>query len=413
MSRDKKSYGWKKILLGNACSKITKGTTPITIGFEFKSRGVNFIKVESISENGSFIDEYLAHISDKCHNALSRSKIEENDILFSIAGALGRRAIAVKTILPANTNQAVAIIRLNDNNLLDTFFLYHYLGSPQIKQYVEMINVKSAQANLSLENLKCFEIVSPPILEQRKIAKILTTVDNLIEKTETLIAKYQSIKQGMMHDLFTRGVDANGQLRPPVDEAPELYKESELGWIPKEWEETILGRVCTLQRGFDLPMQKRVEGEVPVYGSNGIDGFHNIPILKGPNVITGRSGTIGLVHFEIFDCWPLNTTLYVKNFYNNHPKFIFYLLQFLALERFVAATGVPSLNRNFVHPLNISIPPIREQKKITMILSTLQDYIEKEQKFHSKVKKIKTALMQDLLTGKVRVTPDKPKDTPS
>ena len=83
-----------------------------------------------------------------------------------------------------------------------------------------------------------------PILDQpqqRKIARILTTVDNLIEKTEALIAKYQAIKQGMMHDLFTRGVDAHGHLRLPYEEAPELYKPSELGWIPREWRATTVG----------------------------------------------------------------------------------------------------------------------------------------------------------------------------
>ena len=79
-------------------------------------------------------------------------------------------------------------------------------------------------------------ITCPPLPEQRKIAKILTTVDNLIEKTEALIAKYQSVKQGLMQDLFTRGLDQHGHLRPPYAEAPELYNKSELGWIPREWE---------------------------------------------------------------------------------------------------------------------------------------------------------------------------------
>ena len=85
----------------------------------------------------------------------------------------------------------------------------------------------------------------PSLLEQRKIARILTTLDNLIEKTEALIAKYQAIKQGMMHDLFTRGVDAHGHLRPPQAEAPDLYKQSELGWIPKEWEVHPCGSLCS------------------------------------------------------------------------------------------------------------------------------------------------------------------------
>ena len=89
----------------------------------------------------------------------------------------------------------------------------------------------------------------PPLSEQRKIARILTTLDNLIENTETLIAKYQAIKQGMMHDLFSRGVDARGHLRPPQAEAPDLYKQSGLGWIPKSWQANRLGDVCETASG--------------------------------------------------------------------------------------------------------------------------------------------------------------------
>ena len=86
------------------------------------------------------------------------------------------------------------------------------------------------------EKVAALEIPTPPLPEQRKIARILSTVDDLIELTEALIAKYRAIKQGLMHDLLTRGVDASGRLRPPREEAPGLYRESAVGWVPREWE---------------------------------------------------------------------------------------------------------------------------------------------------------------------------------
>jgi len=116
----------------------------------------------------------------------------------------------------------------------DTGYLYYALQHAE----QDFINYgqTGTQANLNTTIVGNHNLFVPLLPQQRTIAKILTTVDNLIEKTEALIAKYQAIKQGMMHDLFTRGVDEHGHLRPPYDEAPDLYKESELGWIPKEWE---------------------------------------------------------------------------------------------------------------------------------------------------------------------------------
>ena len=103
----------EKIRLGDVADVITKGTTPTSIGYEFVNKGINFIKVESINEDGAFIENKFAYITDECDKKLSRSQLQENDILFSIAGAIGRVAIVDKNILPANTNQALAIIRLH------------------------------------------------------------------------------------------------------------------------------------------------------------------------------------------------------------------------------------------------------------------------------------------------------------
>ena len=102
----------KKVKLGDIATTITKGTTPTTIGFDFVDKGINFVKIESISDNGSFLKEKFGHIEEHCNKKMQRSQLQENDVLFSIAGAIGRVAIVNKEILPANTNQALAIIRI-------------------------------------------------------------------------------------------------------------------------------------------------------------------------------------------------------------------------------------------------------------------------------------------------------------
>jgi len=131
-----------------------------------------------------------------------------------------------------------------------------------------------------------------------------------------------------------------------------------------------------LQRGFDLPKSFMQEGEVPVLGSNCIIGYHNEAKVAPPGVVTGRSGTLGLVQYTDSPYWPHNTALWVKNFKGNHPKFVFYKLQTLNLETFNGGVSVPTLNRNVLDDLEVSIPDHEAQKRIADILSTYDDLIE-------------------------------------
>ncbi|MEH2423215.1 MAG: restriction endonuclease subunit S [Nostoc sp.] len=142
------------------------------------------------------------------------------------------------------------------------------------------------------------------------------------------------------------------------------------------WKDCTLGDVITLQRGFDLPSSKRQDGKVPVVSSSGISGYHNVAKVKAPGVVTGRYGTLGEVFHIDQDFWPLNTTLYVKNFKDNDHKFISYFLKTLNLAHQNTAGAVPGLNRNALHLLPVKIPSLPTQKKIAAILSAYDDLIE-------------------------------------
>lgn len=138
--------------------------------------------------------------------------------------------------------------------------------------------------------------------------------------------------------------------------------------LPTGWNMKPLGKVATLQRGFDLPVQSRHEGTVPIFAANGPVGTHDVGKAKGPGVVTGRSGTLGKVHFVETDFWPLNTALWVKDFHGNDPAWISRLLTWMRLEQFTRGAGVPTLNRNLVHVVEIALPPLAEQKRIAGIL---------------------------------------------
>jgi type I restriction enzyme S subunit len=122
------------------------------------------------------------------------------------------------------------------------------------------------------------------------------------------------------------------------------------------WRESKLGDVLTLQRGHDLPNTVREEGEVPVVSSSGITGHHNEAKATAPGVVTGRYGTIGEVFYIEQDYWPLNTALYVKDFKNNHPRFIAYLLRNVLRNYKSDKAAVPGVNRNVLHEMKILFP---------------------------------------------------------
>ena len=145
---------------------------------------------------------------------------------------------------------------------------------------------------------------------------------------------------------------------------------------PGQWREVTLGDVITLQRGFDLPETERQPGPHPVIASTGPVGTHHKAAVNGPGVVIGRSGSLGGGQFVESDFWPLNTTLWVKDFHENDRRFCYYLLKSLNLADFNAGSGVPTLNRNHIHPLPVKVPGVPEQRAIADVLGTLDDKIE-------------------------------------
>ncbi|PME65682.1 hypothetical protein BCV33_14530 [Vibrio lentus] len=173
--------------------------------------------------------------------------------------------------------------------------------------------------------------------------------------------------------------------------------------VPNEWGYKKLGVVAELQRGFDLPSAKRLEGSVPIISSGGLSGYHNEAKVKAPGIVTGRYGSIGEVFFVQDDFWPLNTSLWVKNFHGNDPKFIYYLLSNFDFKKFSDKTGVPGVNRNDLHAVKVGVPPLPEQRKIAKILSKWDKAITITEKLIEISKQHKKALMQQLLGGRKRL----------
>lgn len=143
-----------------------------------------------------------------------------------------------------------------------------------------------------------------------------------------------------------------------------------------EWKEYKLGEIVTFQRGHDLPKDKMIDGDIPVAGSNGIIGYHNQFTKEGPGVTIGRSGNIGIPHYYPNAYWAHNTVLYIFDFKGNDAKFMYYLLKTFDFTQLNTGSAVPSLNRNHIHELPVSIPDVSTQRRIAAILSSLDDKID-------------------------------------
>ncbi len=162
-----------------------------------------------------------------------------------------------------------------------------------------------------------------------------------------------------------------------------------------EWQETALGAVIELKRGYDLPQQQRRLGRVPLVSSSGVTDYHAVAMVKGPGVVTGRYGTLGQVFFVPDDFWPLNTTLYVRDFKGNDPRFISYFLRGLDFLAYSDKAAVPGLNRNHLHQARVRLPSdISEQRAIAHILGTLDDKIELNRQMNETLEAMARALFK-------------------
>ena len=199
--------GWGVKQLGDVTSVITKGTTPTTLGKQFASEGINFIKVQSIDEQGDILDSKLAKIDDKTHELLKRSQLQENDILFSIAGAIGRAATVPKRFLPANTNQALAIIRPLD--LSFTPYLYQTLRSSEFLSYSLERVVQTAQANVSLSVLSSAPVIVPMKVILDDFNKNLTPITNLVDVLREKNTNLRQTRDLLLPKLISGEVDVS------------------------------------------------------------------------------------------------------------------------------------------------------------------------------------------------------------
>jgi type I restriction enzyme S subunit len=319
--------------------------------------------------NDGFRRDGLAFIGDVHAAELANVEVLKGDVLLNITGDSVARACQVDPgVLPARVNQHVAIVR-PDPNKLDARFLRYFLVSPEMQdKLLSWAGSGGTRNALTKGMIESFDVPAPEdIDEQRAIAHILGTLDDKIELNRRLNETLEAMARALFKSWFVDfdPVRANAEGRDPglpkplADLFPARLADSELGEIPQGWEVGPLDSALVLQRGFDLPATERMPGVYPVLAASGPSGTHDEFMVRGPGVTTGRSGVLGKVFYVAEDFWPLNTSLWVKEFRHSRPAYAYHLLQGQDFTLFNAGSAVPTLNRNHVHTLPTLLPPMR------------------------------------------------------
>ena len=313
-----------------------------------------------------------------------------------------------------------AYLIYNFKNTDPKYFYYNF--SKNFYERVHSMTAKSSVDSVRREMITKMQIPIPPTLaEQQRIAKALSDVDALISTTEKLIQKKKNIKQGAMQNLLTgkkrlpgfgdKQTDLfvpNGthtkevkNVSPEQNRLSAKMKQTELGEIPVDWEVKSLGEMLKIGHGKDYKNLK--SGNVPVYGTGGYMTSVNDFLYEGETVCIGRKGTIDKPQYHSGKIWTVDTLFYTYDFKSLNPKYLFYkfcLIDWLSMNE---ASGVPSLTAKNIEDIQITIPTEEEQTAIANVLSSMDKEIETLNTKLEKYRNLKTAMMQQLLTGKIRL----------
>jgi type I restriction enzyme S subunit len=410
---------WKQMVLGDMGYTYGGLTNKTIVDFGF---GKPFIPYMNIFSNGKINPKFLVLVN--IHPGERQNTVKYGDLFFTTSSEtveeVGMTSVLLDDIGEAYLNSFCFGFRLNNfDDLLPEFAPFLFRGL-ELRKKISLFGQGSTRYNLpKTELLAKLKIDLPTIPEQRKIAKILSTTDSVIEKTHAAIAKYKAIKQGILHDLFTRGIDIKtGKLRPKQEEAPEFYKESELGWIPKEWDKEILGNVSDIIMGQSpdsiyyntsnqgLPL---IQGNADIKERKSIQRIWTSQVTKfidaGDIIMTVRApvGLIGIASQP--SCAGRGICAFKTS--NINSIYLFYLLIFhedswRSLEQGSTFTAVGSIEvYNF--PLSIA-RSLTEQQLIADKLISIDKKINTEQKYLQKIQQMKSGIMADLLSGKKIVT---------
>ena len=398
------TQGWEVQKLGSI-SSIIMGQSPDSRYYSEEELGKCFL--QGCSEFGG------SNPIPKLFCSQGHKTVSQGAILFSVRAPVGRINVADREYIIGRGLAGIYATKI------DAGYLKHFLLSNECK-------FQTASQGSTFEAISSVELAKWPVEfpsawpEQSKIAEVLSIVDKAIEQTDALISKQQRIKTGLMQDLLTRGIDEHGNVR---SEETHKFKDSLVGRLPKDWECTSLGSITQVGQGLQIPIAARHQIEGPgrylyitVQYLNG--GQSDPEYIQDPlesvkcnieDILFTRTGNTGQIISGLQGVLHNN---FFKVEYDRNRVDKDFLIHFLRWQPtqdrimdLAGTTTIPDLKHGDFYSLNIGLPGVLEQRLISHVLRQINTSITKELAILSKLRSLKSGLMQDLLTGRVRITP--------
>lgn len=424
--------GWKLVPL-SSLAKVVSGGTPSRDVDSYWNGEIPWVTPTDITRtNGRFLLETQENITKAGLLSCSATLVSPGAILMTSRATVGESRIAAIEVC---TNQGFKnLVPLEG---VSSLFLYYQMQ--RLRGAYKVFGIGSTFLEVSKKDTERFEVLIPKDKgEQDKIASVIDVVDIAIEETESLITKYQQIKAGLMHDLFTRGVTADGKLRPPREQAPELYHETPIGWIPKEWGCKKLGVILQESGGYlqtgpfgsQLHAHEYTHEGIPVVMPQDIEDGRILEReiariqetravlltrhrVKLGDIIIARRGELSraaaITHNELG--WVCGTGCFLLRLAGSklNPQFVSYAYRHHIVQRQIegmaVGTTMPSLNNSVMNALFFPYVGEDEQARITERLEKAESKLSALMAEKGKLGKQKAGLMHDLLTGRVPVKP--------
>ncbi len=427
---------WYNVSLGSISTQ-KKGINYKSDDYVNRDTGHPFITIKCFIKGGGYDATGLKFYGGFSTNA---DHLNVGDVVFAVTDLTRAGDIVGSPLRVPNFGGGKSAVASMDCMQIDPIeskcdirFLYHRMMLPDVRRQMVAFSAGSTVLHLDIKKVPQIILGLPANVEkQQTIATILDTLDQTIAKTEALIEKQQQIKAGLMHDLFTRGIGPDGKLRPPREQAPELYQETPIGWIPKEWSCTqldVLADIIDPQPDHRTPPEQ-LEG-VPYIGIGDFDEFGQINFqkcrkvipkafqkqrvrftAKNGDIIYGKIGTIGnprtlsdgmyAVSANVVLIQPCFDSTYLRNALESH----WFEKQ---VSDITNTTSQPALGIEKIRVLKVPLPNDgQEVERVAKKLDAVNTKLREDSKQRAKLIKQKSGLMHDLLTGKVQVNPDPP-----
>ena len=374
---------WKVRRIGTFAIKVGSGATPRGGKSVYLTSRVShaLIRSQHVFDRRFDRDE-IAFITKEHSKELQNVEVRSGDILLNITGdgvTFARACIVPDDILPACVNQHVSIVRV-DPNVCVPGYLLAFLTHPVTKQYIESFNSGGSRRAITKGHIESFEVPLPPLPVQRRIAGILSAYDELTENNRRRIRILEAMARALYREWFVRPCQA--------------------GELPKGWEEKKIGDVIELAYGKALKAEDRHGGDVPVFGSSGVVGYHHESYAKGPGIVVGRKGNVGSVFWSDTDFWPIDTAFYVVT--KLSLPYVYYNLQHQTFINNDAA--VPGLSRNAAYMKPFIVPDQATMETFEKHFLPLFGQLRTLSAKNANLRRTRDLLVPRLLSGQVDIS---------